>query len=87
MVQSLFKPGQSINPEHKHKYLYILAYAVSVYDTPSSPQDYSQTTVMNKTDLDATREALETAHSLCIKASTSHAELQAEIVTLCRTIQ
>ena len=87
MVQSLFKPGQSINPEHKHKYFYILAYAVSVYDASSSPQDYSQGTVMNKTEMDATREALETAHGLCIKASTSHAELQAEIVTLCQAMQ
>ncbi len=32
LVQSLFKPGASINPDHKEKYLYILAYAVSVYD-------------------------------------------------------
>lgn len=87
LVQSLFKPGQSINPEHKHKYFYILAYAVSVHDAPSSPQDYAQAAATNKTELDATRGALETAHRLCIKATTSHAELQAEIVTLCQAMQ
>ncbi|XP_065914280.1 negative elongation factor D-like isoform X2 [Dysidea avara] len=87
LVQSLFKPGHSVNPEHKHKYFYILAYAVSVHDAPSSPQDFSQTTANSKEHLDATREALETAHTLCIKATTSHAELQAEIVTLCQAMQ
>ena len=86
-MQSLFKPGHSVNPEHKHKYFYILAYAVSVHDAPSSPQDFSQTPANSKEYLDATREALETAHLLCIKASTSHAELQAEIVTLCQAMQ
>ena len=32
LVQALFKPGSNINPDHKEKYLYILAYAASVYD-------------------------------------------------------
>ncbi len=32
LVQSLFKPGSSVNPDHKEKYVYILAYAVSVYE-------------------------------------------------------
>ncbi|XP_072412993.1 negative elongation factor C/D isoform X2 [Chiloscyllium punctatum] len=32
-MQSLFKPGSKINPEHKHKYIYILAYAASVVES------------------------------------------------------
>lgn len=60
---------------------------MSVHDAPSSPQDYTQAAATNKTELDATRGALETAHRLCIKATTSHAELQAEIVTLCQAMQ
>uniref|UniRef100_A0A4W3J9I5 Negative elongation factor complex member C/D n=1 Tax=Callorhinchus milii TaxID=7868 RepID=A0A4W3J9I5_CALMI len=32
-MQSLFKPGAKINPEHKHKYIYILAYAASVVES------------------------------------------------------
>lgn len=29
----LFKPGSPVNPEHKDKYLFLLAYAASVYET------------------------------------------------------
>ena len=32
LVQALFKPGSTINPDHKEKYVYILAYAASVYN-------------------------------------------------------
>ena len=32
LVQAFFKPGSTINKDHKEKYLHILAYAASVYD-------------------------------------------------------
>ena len=32
LVQAFFKPGSTINRDHKEKYLHILAYASSVYD-------------------------------------------------------
>ena len=32
LVQTLFKPGSAVNPEHKDKYLFLLAYAASVYE-------------------------------------------------------
>lgn len=33
LLESLFKPGQHLNPEHKFKYVYLLAYAASVHET------------------------------------------------------
>lgn len=32
LVHSLFKQGSTVNPEHEHKYTYVLAYAASVWD-------------------------------------------------------
>lgn len=29
-MESLFKPGAKVNPEHKGKYIYLLAYASTV---------------------------------------------------------
>eukprot|EP00731_Ephydatia_muelleri_P026694 Em0018g794a len=73
LVQALFKPSSAINPDHKEKYLYILAYAVSVYNQEEGP---------NKEELEATKKAIETAHVICSRASDSHAELQVEVPTL-----
>ena len=73
LVQALFKPSSAINPDHKEKYLYILAYAVSVYDQEEGP---------NREELEATKKAIETAHMICSRASDSHAELQVEVPTL-----
>ena len=33
-MQAFFKPGSAINPDHKEKYLHLLAYAVSGHDKP-----------------------------------------------------
>lgn len=33
LLEALFKPGQHLNPEHKFKYVYLLAYAASVHET------------------------------------------------------
>jgi len=33
LLEVLFKPGQHLNPEHKYKYVYLLAYAASVHET------------------------------------------------------
>jgi len=77
-VQALFKPGSTINPDHKEKYVYILAYAASVYDQPDR---------VFLEDLEATKKAIETAHLICSRASDSHAELQVEIPTLFECIK
>jgi negative elongation factor C/D len=72
LVQAFFKPGSAINPDHKDKYLYVLAYAVSGHDKPDQSQEEFQ----------HTKKAVETAHQICSRASVSHAELQVEIPTL-----
>ena len=33
LIETLFKPGSHVNPDHKHKYTHLLAYAVSVHET------------------------------------------------------
>ena len=75
LVQAFFKPGSTINPDHKDKYLHILAYAASVYDSSSSGEPH-------KEELESTKKAIESAHMICSRASASHAELQVEIPTL-----
>ena len=75
LVQTVFKPGSTINPDHKDKYLHILAYAASVYDSATSSEPH-------KEELESTKKAIESAHMICSRASASHAELQVEIPTL-----
>ena len=74
-MQAFFKPGSAINPDHKEKYLYVLAYAVSVYDDKLSSEPCLD-------EFQQTKKAIETAHFICSRASVSHAELQVEIPSL-----
>ena len=80
LVQAFFKPGSTINPDHKEKYLHILAYAASVYDSPIGAEPQRE-------ELDSTKKAIESAHMICSRASASHAELQVEIPTLFEVIK
>ena len=32
-LQTLFKPGGVVNPDHRHKYTFLLAHAVCVHET------------------------------------------------------
>ncbi|XP_058056673.1 negative elongation factor D-like [Anopheles bellator] len=57
LVDSLFTAGTRINKYHKSKYIYLLAYAVSVVST-----SYSKA---NKSELQKTIEAIERAHGIC----------------------
>lgn len=75
-MQAFFKPGSAINPDHKEKYLHVLAYAVSMHDKVSDSNS-EQWEVFHHT-----KKAVETAHMICSRASASHAELQVEIPTL-----
>ena len=33
LIEALFRPGHKVNPEHKFKYIFLLAYAVCVHET------------------------------------------------------
>lgn len=77
LVDALFKPGSKLNPEHKHKYMYLLAYAASVCEGPGRPV---------KDELKATLHAIERVHAICCAAPTS-TELIAELPTLYHCIR
>ena len=75
LVQALFKPGSTVNPDHKEKYLYLLAYATSVYESASGSDD----SIVIKDDLLPTQEAIETACMICSAANDSYTELLTRI--------
>lgn len=77
-MDALFKPGIKINPDHKPKYIYLLAYAASVCEIqPKKGQKRS----LNKDELKATSQAIETVHNICNSRKGS-SELMAELATL-----
>lgn len=78
LVDSLFKPGVKLNPEHKSKYIYLLAYASSVCET--TPKK-SNTRKINKDELKTTIQAIEKVHNIC-NVNKGSMELIAELNTL-----
>lgn len=85
LVQTFFKPGSAINPDHKEKYLHVLAYAVSSHDDTrplGSAGNNTHQPSSSSEQFEQTKKAVETAHMICSRASVSHAELQVEIPTL-----
>lgn len=78
MVDALFKPGVKLNPEHKPKYIYLLAYAASVCEMISKK---GQKKTFNKEELKSTIQAIETVHTIC-NINKGSSELIAEIATL-----
>ncbi|XP_076370703.1 negative elongation factor complex member TH1 isoform X2 [Tachypleus tridentatus] len=82
LMDSLFKPGTKLNPDHKPKYIYLLAYAASVYET------YKKGTrkTLNKDELKATTQAVEKVHMICNEKKGS-SELIAELNTLYQCIR
>lgn len=81
-MQALFRPDIIVNPEHKEKYVYLLAYATSVHEDSN---DYSNIAI--KVELLATQEAIETAHSICTSANDSHNELLTNMASLFTTLR
>lgn len=79
LVDALFKSGSKLNPEHKSKYMYLLAYAASVCEghTPGRPV---------KDELKPTMQAIEKVHAVCC-SSASSSELIAELPTLYHCIR
>ena len=54
LLDSLFKPGVKLNPEHKSKYNYLLAYAAAVAEVYKKAQRKS----MNRDELKATMQVI-----------------------------
>jgi negative elongation factor C/D len=84
LVDALFKPGVKLNPEHKPKYIYLLAYTASVSDTCNRKGPAKRQIV--KDELKSTMQAVEKVHTICNleKGST---ELTAELSTLYHCIR
>lgn len=84
LVDSLFKAGVKINPEHKSKYIYLLAYAASVCETPARKGQQKRQVV--KEELKATIQAIEKVHAIC-NVNKGSTELIAEFQTLYNCIR
>lgn len=85
LVDALFKAGVKINPDHKQKYIYLLAYASSVSETMPKKGANKQK-VLHKEELKATQLAIEQVHNICNLNKGSN-DLVAEIQTLYNCIK
>lgn len=87
LVDSLFKVGIKINPEHKSKYIYLLAYAASVSETTSKKgAQGAQKRTINKDELKPTIQAIEKVNNICT-VNLGSSELIAELQTLYNCIR
>ncbi|XP_047116357.1 negative elongation factor D [Schistocerca piceifrons] len=84
LVDSLFKPGVKLNPEHKPKYIYLLAYAASVCETSTRKGQVRKN--INKDELKPTIQAIEKVHGIC-NINKGSTELIAELSTLYQCIR
>lgn len=82
LVDALFVPGSRINPDHKPKYVFLLAYASSVAETYKK----SQRKGVNKDELKLTVDAVEKVHEIC-RENKGSSELIADVGTLYRCIR
>lgn len=82
MLDSLFKPGSRINPEHRPKYIYLLSYAVSVVEQINRGGRKS----VNKDHLEYTSSALDKVATICQEKKGS-IELLCEVNTLYQYIK
>lgn len=83
LVDSLFRTGVKINPEHKSKYIYLLAYAASVCETFTKKGNKRN---INKDELKGTIQAIEKVHGIC-NVNLGSTELIAELQTLYECIR
>ncbi|RWS31801.1 negative elongation factor C/D-like protein, partial [Leptotrombidium deliense] len=82
LLTALFKPGSKLHSEHKPKYIYLLAYAASVYETYKKNVRKS----LSKDELKGTAQAIEKVNAICSEKKGS-SELLAELNTLYQCIR
>lgn len=82
ILDSLFKPGSRINPEHRPKYIYLLSYAVSVVEQIKK----GNRRAINKDHLEYTSSALDKVATICQEKKGS-SELLCEVNTLYQYIK
>jgi negative elongation factor C/D len=81
LVDILFRPTVKLNPDHKPKYMYLLAYAVSV-----SEGGRSRNKPTSKEELKPTMQAIEKVHAVC-SSNPSSTEIIAELNALYNCIK
>jgi negative elongation factor C/D len=87
LLDALFKPGSRIHDQHKQKYSFLLAYAVSVYETPIGRKGSARKSMnVNKDELKQTQTAIERVNAICTGKTGSN-ELLAELNTLYQCIK
>ncbi|XP_065071268.1 negative elongation factor D-like [Rhopilema esculentum] len=83
LVDSLFKPGSHINPEHKSKYTYILGYSAAVYENWKNGVRLS----VSKDELKGTVQAIDRVHSVCSREIGGTLQLSSEVGMLYQCIR
>lgn len=90
LVDALFKPGVKLNPDHKPKYIYLLAYAASVCEilpvkkggaAAGGGVTVNKQRSWNKDELKPTIDAIDTVHTIC-RVNKGSSELMAELGVL-----
>ncbi|CAN7997734.1 unnamed protein product [Ixodes hexagonus] len=61
LLDALFRPGSRLNPEHRPKYVFLLAYAGSVFETRRK----GVRKALNRDELRPTQQAVEKVHVTC----------------------
>ncbi|XP_074596702.1 negative elongation factor complex member TH1 [Brevipalpus obovatus] len=82
LVMAIFRPASKLNPEHKPKYIALLAYATSVHETFKKNTRKS----INDEELKATRQAIEKVNTICSEKKGS-SELLPELNALYQCIR
>lgn len=85
LVEALFKPGTRVNPDHRSKYVFLLAYAASVSESADSNAG-ERTTGAAKDELAAISQALERVCSIC-HGTKGPTELLADLHILYQSIR
>merc|ERR1719277_2986790 len=63
LIDALYNPAHRLNPEHTPKYIFMLAYSVSVVESHRRGKGRR----LNKEELKSTSQAIEKTHSLICK--------------------
>ena len=83
LVDALFKPGIKLNPDHKPKYIHLLAYAASVCESQGKK---GQKRTWNRDELKQTIQAIETVHKIC-NVNKGSSELIADLTNLYKCLK
>ncbi|XP_030831155.1 negative elongation factor C/D-like isoform X1 [Strongylocentrotus purpuratus] len=82
-MEALFKPGATINSDHRPKYTYLLAHATCAHET----WRLGKRTSVTKDELKATNIAIEKVHAICSSGKKGESELSSELTMVYQCIR